>query len=154
MRRWRATPPTEAERQLLSPYQQRLLVLLPSLRQDATTQLWSLQVLDNGVPGHRLYIPHALRHRIIEAAHQFLGHAGVNATSRFCRKRLLMFRLIPEVHRVIRHCHQCQVKDQKAPKQKDVYQPNVQAGAPFQVWSMDILGPLRVTPRAIGTYSH
>ena len=56
-----------------------------------------------------------------------------------------MFRLVPEVHRVIRHCHQCQVKDQKAPKQKDVYRPSVHAGAPFQVWSMDILGPLHAS---------
>ena len=56
-----------------------------------------------------------------------------------------MFRLVPKVHRVIRQCHQCQVKDQKAPKQKDVYHHSVQAGAPFQVWSMDILGPLRAS---------
>ena len=47
--------------------------------------------------------------------------------------------LVPEVHWVIQHCHPCQVEDQKAQKQKDVYHPSVQAGAPFQVWSMDIL---------------
>ena len=142
---WRATPPTEDEKQLLSPDQQRLLALLPSLHQDATTQLWSLQVPDKGAPSPRLYVPHALRHRIIEAAHQFLGHAGINATAHFCRKPVFMFRLVPKVHRVIRHCHQCQVKDQKAPKQKDVYHPSIQARAPFQVWSMDIFGPLRAS---------
>ena len=135
-------PPTEGEKQLLSPDQQRLLALLPSLNQDATTQLWSLQVLDEGVPNHQLYVPHSLRHQIIEAAHQFLAHAGINATAHFCRKRVFMFRLVPEAHQVIQHCHQCQVKDQRAPKQKDFYRPSVQAGAPFQVWSMDILGPL------------
>ena len=80
-----------------------------------------------------------------KAAHQFLGHAGINATSHFCRKRVFMFRLIPEVHRMIQQCHACQVKSQKAPKQKDVHRPSVQAGAPFQVWSMDILGPLRTS---------
>ncbi len=53
--------------------------------------------------------------------------------------------LVREVHRVIQRCHLCQVKSQKAPKQKDVHHPSVQAGAPFQVWSMDILGPLRVS---------
>ena len=100
---------------------------------------------DEGVPSHRLYVPHALRHRVIEAAHQFLGHAGINATAHFCRKRVFMFRLVLEVPRVIRQCHQCQVKDQKLPKQKDVYHPRVQAGAPFQVCSMDILGPLRAS---------
>ena len=61
-------PPTEAEKQLLSPDQQQLLVLPPSLHQDATNKQWSLQVPNDGVPGHRLYVPHALWHRIIEAA--------------------------------------------------------------------------------------
>ena len=145
VRRWKSTPPSEAEKQLLSPDKQRLLALLPSLHQDATTQLWSLRTPDEGNLNHRLYVPHALRHRIIEAALQFLGQAGINATAHFCRSRVFMFRLIPEVHRVIRQCSQCQVKDQKAPKQKEVYRPSVQAGASFQVWSMDILGPLRAS---------
>ena len=56
-----------------------------------------------------------------------------------------MFRLVPEVHRVLHHCHPCQVKSQKAPAQKDVHRPSVQAGTPFQVWSMDVLGPLRAS---------
>ena len=141
VQRWKTTPPTEAEKQLLSPDKQRLLALLPSLHQDAATQLWSLRTPDEGILSHHLYVLHALGHLIIEAAHQFLGYAGINATAHFCRKRVFMFRLVPEVHRVIRQCHQCQVKDQKVPKQKDVYRPSVQAGAPFQVWSMDILGP-------------
>ena len=92
---WKTTPPTEAEKQLLSPDQQRLLALLSSLHQDTTTQLWSLQVPDDGVLGHRLYVPHALQHQVIKSAHQFLQHAGVNATSHFCIKRLFMFRLVP-----------------------------------------------------------
>ena len=56
-----------------------------------------------------------------------------------------MLLLIPEVHRVIQQCHLCQVKSQKAAKQKDVHRPSIQAGVPFQVWSMDILGPLCVS---------
>ena len=56
-----------------------------------------------------------------------------------------MLRLVPEVHRIIRHCHPCQTKTQKAPVQKDVHRPSVQASAPFQMWSMDILGPLRAS---------
>ena len=56
-----------------------------------------------------------------------------------------MLRLVPEVHRVIQHCHLCQVKSQNAPKQKDVHRLSIQAGTPFQVWSMDVLGPLRVS---------
>ena len=94
---------------------------------------------------NHLYILYALHHWVIEAAHQFLGHAGITATSHFCRKRVFIFRLVPEVHRVIQQCHLCQVKSQKAPKHKDVHRPSVQAGAPFQVWSMDIQGPLRVS---------
>ena len=69
----------------------------------------------------------------------------MTATVHFCRKRVFMLRLVPEVHRIIRHCHPCQIKTQKAPVQKDVHRPSVQAGAPFQVWSMDILGPLRAS---------
>ena len=142
---WKTESPTEAEKQLLSPDQQRLLTLLPTIQQDTTSGLWSLRGQEDGIDTDHLYIPHAMRRRIIEAAHQFLGHAGINATSHFCRKRFFMFRLVPEVHRVVQQCHPCQVKDQKAPKQKDVHRPSVQANAPLQVWSMDILGPLRVS---------
>ena len=56
-----------------------------------------------------------------------------------------MFQLIPEIYRVLQHCHACQVKSQAAPTQKDVHRPSVQAGAPFQVWSMDVVGPLRAS---------
>ena len=84
--------PTEAEKQLLSLDQRRLLALLPSLQQDTISGLWNLQVQEDGVTSGHLYLPYALLHRVIEAAHQFLGHAGVNATSHFCRKRVFMFR--------------------------------------------------------------
>ena len=80
--------------------------------------------------------------RVIEAARQFLDHAGINSTSHFCRKGVFMFCLVPEVHRVLQHCRFCQVKSQKAPTQKDVHRPSIQAGTPFQVWSMDVLGPV------------
>ena len=142
---WKAQPPTETEKQLLPPDQRKLLAFLPAFQQDATSGLWSLTGSEEGMENARLYIPHALRHRIIEAAHQFLGYAGITATSHFCRKRFFMLRLVPEVHRVIQHCHLCQVKSQNAPKQKDVHRPSIQAGAPFQVWSMDVLGPLHVS---------
>ena len=56
-----------------------------------------------------------------------------------------MFRLVPEVHRVLQHCHACQVKSQFNPTQKDVHRPSIQAGAPFQVWSIDVMGPLRAS---------
>ena len=145
IQRWKAEPSTEAEKQLLSLDQRKLLAFLPALQQDATFGLWGLRGQEDGMDNHRLYVPHALRYRIIEAAHQFLGHLGINPASHFCRKRVFMFCLVPEVHRVIQRCHLCQVKSQKAPKQKDVHRPSVQAGAPFQVWSMDILGPLGIS---------
>ena len=145
VRRWKETPPSEAEQRLLSPDQRRLLAFLPSLHQDPSSNLWSLQTSEEDTSKERLYVPSALRHRVIEAAHQFLGHAGTTATAHFCRKRFFMFRLIPEVHRAIQQCHACQVKSQKGPKQQDVHRPSVQAGAPFQVWSMDVMGPLRAS---------
>ena len=40
---WKAEPPTEAEKQLLSPDQWRLLTLSPSLQQDPSSGLWSLR---------------------------------------------------------------------------------------------------------------
>ena len=142
IQKWKSSTQTDTEKQLLSPDQRKLLSLLPSIQQNKTSKLFTLQGQEDETDTDSLYIPHALRHRIIEAAHQFLGHAGINATSYFCRKRFFMFRLVPEVHRVIQQCHPCQIKDQKATKQKDVHRPSVQAGAPFQVWSMDILGLL------------
>ena len=51
-------------------------------------------------------------------------------------------RLVPEVNRVLHHCHACQVKSQKARAQKDVHRTSFQAGTPFQVWSKDVFGPL------------
>ena len=137
--------PPEAEKQLLSLDQRKLLAFLPAFQQDTTSGLWSLVNGEEGTETRRLYIPHVLRHRIIEAAHQFLGYAGITATAQFCRKRVFMLRLIPEVHRAIQHCHPYKIKSQKAPTQKDVHRLSIQAGVPFQVWSMDILGPLRVS---------
>ena len=145
VQKWKADPPSETEKQLLSPDHRRLLAFLPSLHQDPSSGLWSLQTQEEGTSSERLYVPHALRHRVIEAAHQFLGHAGITATAHFCRKRVYMFRLVPEVHRVLQQCHSCQVKSQRSPTQKDVHRPSIQAGAPFQVWSMDVLGPLRAS---------
>ena len=98
VRRWKDTPPSEADQRLLSPDQRRLLAFLPSLHQDPSSGLWILQAREEDTSSEHLYIPHALRHRVIEAAHQFLGHAGTTATTHFCRKRFFMFRLIPEVH--------------------------------------------------------
>ena len=138
--KWKTELLTETEKQHLSPNHRKLLNFLPAFQQDATSELWGVVSQEDGTEVRRLYIPHALRHRVIEAAHQFLGHAGVTATVHFCRKRVFMLRLVPEVHRIIRHCHPCQIKTQKALVQKDVHRPSVQAGAPFQVWSMDILG--------------
>ena len=105
-----------------------MLTFLPAFQQDATTELWGVTSQENGADVRRLYILHALRQRVIEAAHQFLGHAGITATAHFCRRRVFMLRLVPEVHRVVQHCHPCQTKSQK-----DVHRPIVQAGAPFQV---------------------
>ena len=138
-------PPSETEKQMLSPDQRRLLASLSSLLQDPSSGLWSLRSQEDGIPCDRLYAPHASRHRAIEATRQFLDHAGINSTSHFCRKGVFMFRLVPEVHWVLQHCRFCQVKSQKAPTQKDVHRPSIQAGTPFQVWSMDVLGPVRAS---------
>ena len=73
VRRWKETPPSEAEQRLLSPDQRRLLAFLPSLHQDPSSNLWSLQTSEEGTSKERLYVPSALLHRVIEAAHQFLG---------------------------------------------------------------------------------
>ena len=94
IQRWKTEPPTETEKQLLCPNQRKLLAFLPSLHQDPSSGLWSLQNPEGEVPCDRLYIPHALRHRVIKAAHQFLGHAGITATFYFCRKQVFMFRLV------------------------------------------------------------
>ena len=145
IRKWKTELPMETEKQLLSLDQRKLLNFLPAFQQDTTSELWGVASQEDGAEVRRLYIPHALRHRVTEAAHQFLGHAGVTATVHFCRQRVFMLRLVPEVHLIIRHCHPCQIKTQKASVQKDVHHPSVQAGAPFQVWSMDILGPLRAS---------
>ena len=145
IQRWKTEPPSETEKPLLSPDQRRLLAFLPSLHQDPSSGLWSLRNPEDEVSGDCLHVPHALPHQFIEADHQFLGHAGITATAHFCQKRVFMFRLVLEVHRVLQHCHACQVKSQKTPVQKDVHFPSVQAGAPFLVWSMDVLGPLRAS---------
>ena len=57
VRRWKAEPPTEVEKQLLSPDQQKLLALLPALQQSTTSGLWGLRGQEDGVDTDRLYIP-------------------------------------------------------------------------------------------------
>ena len=91
-------PPSETEKQMLSPDQRRLLASLSSLHRDLPSGLWSLRGQEDGVPCDRLYVPHALRHWVLEAARQFLDHTGINSTSHFYRKGVFMFRLVPEVH--------------------------------------------------------
>ena len=76
IRKWKNELPTETERQLLSPDQRKLLTFLPAFQQDATSELWGVVSQEDGAEVRRLYVPHALRHRVIEAAHQFLGHGG------------------------------------------------------------------------------
>ena len=125
IQRWKTEPPSESEKQLLSLDQRRLLAFLPSLHQDPSSGLWSLRNPEDEVSCDCLYVPHALQHRVIEAAHQFLGHAGITATAHFCRKRVFMLQLVLEVHRVLQHCHACQVKSQKAPAQRDAHRPSV-----------------------------
>ena len=148
VQRWKDDLPSEEERQLLSPDQHRLLAMLPQIVHDPDAQVW-LVVRRSGeqdaITTTLLYIPQAMRQRVVEAAHQFLGHAGRTATYTFCRQRVYMLRMSHEVNRVLQGCQPCQLKDQKAPVQKDVYRPSVQAGTPFQVWSMDVMGPLRAS---------
>ena len=62
VQRWKAEPPTEVEKQLLSPDQRKLLALLPAIQRGTTSGLWSLQGQEDGVDTDRLYIPHAMRH--------------------------------------------------------------------------------------------
>ena len=135
-------PPSETEKQMLSPDQRRLLASMSPLHQGLSSGLWSPRGQEDGVPCNRLYVPHALRHWVIEAACQFLDHTGINSTSHFCRKGVFMFCLGSEVHRVLQHCRFCQVKSQKAPTPKDVHHPSIQAATPFQVWRMDVIGPV------------
>ena len=144
VRRWKEQAPTEEQKKLLSPDQRRWLNLLPQIQQDPSTQLWVVRRGPTTAESQDLLIiPSCLRQKTIEAAHQFLGHAGISAAYQFCRDRMFMFRMMPEIARVIQECHHCQQKDQKKPRQMDVYRSSVQAGAPFQVWSMDIVGPFR-----------
>ena len=148
VQRWKDDLPSEEERQLLSPDQHRLLAMLPQIVHDPDSQVWIVarRSEEPDTPTTALlYIPQTLRQRVVEAAHQFLGHAGRTATYLFCRQRVYMIRLSHEVNRVLQGCQPCQLKDQKPPVQKDVYRPSVQAGTPFQVWSMDVMGPLRAS---------
>ena len=93
IQKWKTELPRETEKQLLSPDQRRLLNFLPAFQQDATSELWGVVSQEDSAEVRRLYIPHALRHWVIEAAHQFLGHAGVTATIHFCRKRVFMLQV-------------------------------------------------------------
>ena len=91
--------------------------------------------------GLLLFIPHSLRQKLVEAAHQFLGHTGLSSTYGDPAPECSCLDFV-EVARVIQSCYPCLLKDQNAPVQRDVHQPSVQAGLPFQVWCMDVLGPL------------
>ena len=59
VQKWKTETPSEAEKQLLSPDQRRRLAFLPSLHQDPSSGLWSLQTQEEGVSSERLYVPQA-----------------------------------------------------------------------------------------------
>ena len=48
VQKWKTEPPSETEKQLLSPDQRRLLAFLPSLHRDPSSGLWSLQTQEEG----------------------------------------------------------------------------------------------------------
>ena len=154
VQKWKTEPPSEAEKQLLSPDQRRLHAFLPSLHQDPSSGLWSLQTQEEGVSSERLYVPHALRHLVIEAAHQFLGHAGITVTAHFCWKRVYMLQLVPEVHRVLQHCHACQVKSKTKPKPEGRPSPQCPSRHPIPGLEYGCAGtPCAPAPKATGTCS-
>ena len=129
-------PPSEAEWQQLSPDQHCILTILPQIVHDKETEVWVVRKTDHVecLRGELLlFVLHSLWQKVVEAAHQFLGRAGQNATYGFYRTRVFMPRLCHEVANVIKGCHPCQLKDQSAPVQHDVHLPSIQGGAQFQV---------------------
>ena len=48
IQKWKNELPTEAEKQLLSPDQRKLLTFLPAFQQDATSELWAVVSQEGG----------------------------------------------------------------------------------------------------------
>ena len=97
----------------------------------------------------RLLIPQHMRDRVIRAAHHVMGHRGPKAT----KHRLGQAAIFPHMTKHIRHtlaaCHDCQTKS-KPTKQRTTLRPSTASG-PFEVWTMDFVGPL---PRSTKGYKY
>ena len=133
-------PPEELRR--LNNRQRYLKARMEHLELDPPTRLW--MHVEN--QRRRVYIPESCEEEVIYTAHTHLAHSGAERTAWFCKDRVFIPRLFARCSQVVRECNVCQAKDKKAPRQREVYQPSVQAGAPFRVWSMDILGPYSQSP--------
>ena len=73
-------------------------------------------------------------------------HSGVNKTYRRIKLKWFWPGMISQIRTSVRRCEICQAAKHSNPNRKE-YQQRIFAGRPWQVLSVDLVGPFSRTPR-------
>jgi transposase InsO family protein len=90
----------------------------------------------------RLFVPNHLRRPLLHFLHLTYAHIGSSKLYALFVKHYYWNRMRKDVLSYVRQCLECQCA--KAPKCKFGMLRPFQAGAPGDVWNLDVVGPLRI----------
>ncbi len=93
-----------------------------------------------------LYLPQSLRHDVITAYHDAIGHLGVHRTFSHIQLKYYWHNMAKEIEDYIRSCVTCQQVKNPTHARRAPLQP-LPVGGPFSRIHMDFLGPLPKTPQ-------
>ena len=90
-----------------------------------------------------LVVPSKMQHKILHAAHENLGHMGINKTYAFLRQRYFWPGMKKQIANHIRTCEQCAQENLQAPQ----YIPGTfkVVNQPMYHLYMDLIGPFPTT---------
>ncbi len=95
-----------------------------------------------------LVVPQDLRHKILVAAHDGLGHGGVNVTRTLINKHFTWPKMLNDIRSYIQGCPKCQKFTKSSNTKVPLVEPEVISERGEKI-AIDIVGPL---PKAKGNY--
>ncbi len=90
---------------------------------------------------HALVVPTSLRKSVLLAAHDGLGHGGVNATRSLINKHFTWPNLMDDVRKYMQSCQLCQKCNKGGGTKVPLYEPELIVER-FEKLAIDIVGPL------------
>ena len=121
----------------------RFISLLP--RMEVRAGILKIRGQDSDKDSWTIVCPKALREPVIWEIHR-QGHIGIDRTTKRLQKEWYWPGLTADTRRLINSCEVCQAAKHSNPPPNQNRQ-RLQAGRPWQVVSLDLVGPFPATPR-------